>query len=180
MEYYLIRHPKPATPPDICYGKTDVELADETLPEAIIIAKELKSKNLEQADFYASPLQRCKKLAEKIAKILDININYDSRIEEFNFGIWENKNWSEIPREVVDQMYFKPFGFCSPKGECFNDFVARIQDFYNDINKKQKSQVVVFTHCGVLKISDYLLNGVPVCEAIAREYQYANLYKFSN
>ena len=62
MELYLIRHPRPAVAPGICYGQTDLGLAE---PAAEVAAR---LRPLLPADFalHASPLARARLLAEAL------------------------------------------------------------------------------------------------------------------
>ena len=103
MELYLIRHPRPDVAPGVCYGQTDVGLAES----ATDVAERLKP--LLPADYrlHSSPLQRAHRLATELGEPA-----VDPRLQEISFGQWEGQTFESIgdaiddwnSREAIDQM----------------------------------------------------------------------------
>jgi len=91
MKLWLIRHTNVNVAPGICYGQTDVDVAETFENEAQVIKKQIE--NIEFDKVYSSPLIRCKKLAEYL---FNTNIKYDTRLRELNFGEWEMQAWDKI------------------------------------------------------------------------------------
>lgn len=61
MRLVLIRHTSVAVPRGICYGQTDVPLADSFPDEATMVKQRLSRYHFDCV--YSSPLSRCVKLA---------------------------------------------------------------------------------------------------------------------
>ncbi|MDP3679008.1 MAG: histidine phosphatase family protein, partial [Methylotenera sp.] len=93
MNLHLIRHTSLSIPAGICYGQSDVDVSLDFDIECNVLAKKLA---LIQFDaVYASPLQRCTKLAHAL------NLGKtqtDERLKELHFGDWEMQAWDSIPR----------------------------------------------------------------------------------
>jgi alpha-ribazole phosphatase len=87
---YLIRHTRLKIKEGICYGSTDIDLADSFLEEAELIRE--KFKDMPIGRVYCSPLNRCKKLAECFKR----RIIFDNRLIEMDFGDWEGVSWNEV------------------------------------------------------------------------------------
>ena len=92
MNLFAIRHTSVAVEPGICYGQTDVPVADSFIVEKEKLAAQLY--NVEFDKIYSSPLSRCKLLAENLFQ--KEQIVFDERLKELNFGDWELKTWDAI------------------------------------------------------------------------------------
>ena len=62
MELILIRHTTPAIEKGICYGQSDLNVADSFEAELELILKEVG----QHRKVYSSPLKRCRILAERL------------------------------------------------------------------------------------------------------------------
>ena len=69
MNIYLIRHTLPDVLPGICYGNTDLGLADSFVTELQSIQAKLA--HLTNPVLVSSPLRRCYILAESLAQLFD-------------------------------------------------------------------------------------------------------------
>lgn len=83
MALYLLRHTSVSMPKGICYGNTDVGLADSFEQELEAVKKQLEGVAFSKV--YSSPLTRCTRLAEAFSE----NVIIDKRITEYSFGKWE-------------------------------------------------------------------------------------------
>jgi len=90
MEVYLIRHTTPDISKEICYGQSDIELANTFHEEAEVILKGLPE-TLDR--IYSSPLKRCLQLASLISHK---EIEEVPQLQEMNFGDWELKPWLSL------------------------------------------------------------------------------------
>jgi alpha-ribazole phosphatase len=140
VRLYLIRHPQPAVPTGICYGSTDLALAGDPALDADALRGLLPA----DAPLYASPLARCRLLAERLhaAPI------FDARIREIDFGAWEMQPWDAIDRAAIDAWAADPFHFVPPGGEAVATLRARVLDFLATL----PDEAVLVAHAGVIKI----------------------------
>src|ERR1700752_143379 len=98
MEVYLIRHTTPQIEKGICYGQSDIPLADTFNTES----KELLDYLSISFDaVFSSPLGRCTQLARLIN--CEQEIIYDDRLKDMNFGNWEMTKWNEINQHILDE-----------------------------------------------------------------------------
>ncbi len=85
MEIYLIRHTQPKVASGICYGQSDIGLANSFPEELASLKEELKHLLDDHNMVYSSPLSRCQKLAHSLFKEV---IVIDPRLMELDFGTW--------------------------------------------------------------------------------------------
>ena len=83
------------------FGKLDPPLNDLGISQAYQ-AKE-KLLDIDYDIIYSSPLERAKQTA-KICNYLDKDINYNSKLEEINFGIFEGLTFKEISEKFPDEV----------------------------------------------------------------------------
>ena len=105
---------------------------------------------------YCSPSLRCFSVA-KLA-YPEHMIVVDERIQEMNFGTWEQVRWSEIPKAEIDSWTEDIINFTPPKGESFAQVITRVRDFC--LEKHHEQSVFLITHSGVLKALRFLENPV--------------------
>ena len=100
MNIFFLRHTSLDVEPDVFYGQTDLDVSNTFDEEVKIIKKKINK--LINKDYkvkvYSSPLQRCRKLSQKISD----NVILDPRIMELNLGDWEMKPKQSIPKELVE------------------------------------------------------------------------------
>ena len=144
MEIYLVRHTSPAIEKGICYGQTDLDLAETFEKEAIEVLQKLPKK-LDAV--YSSPLKRCAYLAQKIGN----NIILDDRLKELDFGSWEMQKWDDIPLSEIQPWYNDFVNTTTLNGESYQDLQNRVLDFYKDLLEEGHSSVAIITHSGVIR-----------------------------
>ncbi len=116
MQLHLIRHPRPAVEPGICYGQTDIGLAD--CPAAA--ADRLRPLLPDSFALHASPLARARLLAEALG-----TPRLDDRLKEIHFGDWEGRSFTDIG-SAIDDWAADPLGFRAPGGESPREMAARV------------------------------------------------------
>lgn len=161
MDIYLIRHTQTDTLKGLCYGQSDVALADTFLEEARILQRklpELKADN----QFFSSPLMRCVKLAE----MLSDKVTIDDRLSELNFGDWESIGFDDIDADHLQQWTENFVHTSPPNGESFTALCERVGSFWLDLVQgifPATEQVLIITHAGVIRaLLTYLLKLPPV------------------
>lgn len=147
MEICLIRHTTPAVEKGICYGQTDLDLAD-TYP--VELEKVKKQVTTEFDLIVSSPLKRCKALAEDLFR--GRNILYEDRIREYDFGEWEMMSWDKIDRYLLEKWRANFVDIPAPGGESLMDMSNRIEEFLAELKSQNRKKVAFVTHSGVIRI----------------------------
>ncbi|MEM9572553.1 MAG: alpha-ribazole phosphatase family protein [Pseudomonadota bacterium] len=146
MALVLLRHTTPNIAAGICYGQTDLDVA-ETFPSEAEQALEA----LPAIDhIVTSPLTRCRRLAEFVGARLKLPVEQDVRIGEMDFGAWEGQAWSAIPRGELDQWADDFYRARPHGGEAVEMLHARTVAAVEAWNQVGKTGLLV-THAGVIR-----------------------------
>ena len=104
----------------------------------------------------SSPLSRCADFAQTLKQRYDIPLQFDTRIKEIHFGIWEGKSAEEIMRNDVDALtrYWQdPTQYTPHDGESLIDFEARILSFWQEIITRYRGEkILLIAHGGVIRL----------------------------
>lgn len=147
MKLTLIRHTRLAIPEGVCYGQSDVDVAESFLYEAQKVHDSLAIEHFDV--IYTSPLQRCVKLAEILNKGTPI---HDCRLKELDFGDWEMQAWSDIPRDAFDVWAHNYAHIAPANGETFKQMQIRVLAFLAEAKMRHINQdIAVVTHGGVIR-----------------------------
>jgi len=146
MSLILLRHTRPLMEEGLCYGRTDLSLAGDFTDSAMRIAAQLPDFKM----ILSSPLSRCRRLAEAIGAARGQDITLDPRLTEMDFGDWESRLWTAIPRAEIDAwrddfLDARPHG-----GESVRQLADRVQAALDDA-VRGPVPVLVVTHSGVIK-----------------------------
>jgi len=147
MKLHLIRHTSLNIPSGICYGQSDVDVSENFHAECDLLREKLARIRFDAV--YASPLQRCVKLADA----LDLGqLQLDHRLKELHFGDWEMQAWDSIPRDVFDTWAQDYANRAPPNGESFSELHVRSKSFIEDVsNHSRGKEIAVITHGGVIR-----------------------------
>ncbi|HLA34655.1 MAG TPA: alpha-ribazole phosphatase family protein [Rhodocyclaceae bacterium] len=171
MRLHLIRHPPPEVAPGVCYGRSDLALAED----AQIVAARLRPLLPTNAPVYSSPLQRCRQLAD----CLHPAPQFDRRLMEIDFGVWEMQTWQTIGRDALDAWAADPSGFAPPGGESPRQLMQRVAEFYREIHAQSiveaTAEVIVVTHAGVMKALHGLHRGLSNAEWMKLSFDYGSI-----
>ena len=146
MIIHLIRHTTPDIEAGVCYGQSDVPLADsfETESEKIV------DKLFNSYDaIYSSPLQRC--------AILSMRLNgksrfTDDRLLEYDFGDWELMRWDSLTSVEAQDWMSNFVHQPAPQGESMLIMQKRVQEFWSELINSDLTSVAIVTHAGVLRL----------------------------
>lgn len=174
MNLYLVRHTAPDILPGICYGQTDIELADTYTHEVEIVQTKLVA--ITPIAIYSSPLKRCSQLAAAISTRSNCSVRHDPRLMELHFGDWEQMAWNDIPRGLVDIWADDHVMQAPPAGESFHDLSLRVQDFFQEVSANHVGQdVIVLTHAGVIRaMLSHALN-LPLVDSFRFQIDYGSV-----
>lgn len=169
MQLYLIRHPAPDVAPGICYGRSDLALAEDVAAAAARILPQLPP----GVAVYSSPLRRCLALA----RALHPAPRCDARLAEMNFGDWEMQPWHQIQRAALDGWAADPLGYTPPQGESVAELCDRVLGFVAEARRDGVRRAVLVTHAGVMKILVGHSLGLPVKRWLGLSFEYENVVR---
>ena len=144
MALTLVRHTRPHSE-GLCYGRAEILLADSFTAEAEALAA-----TLTPARLVSSPLDRCQRLARYLAARLAVPMTLDDRLAEIDFGAWEGRPWTAIPRPELDAwatdlLHARPHG-----GESVAMLLARTRAVLADL-RATGAPCIAVTHAGVIR-----------------------------
>ena len=146
MGLILLRHTRPEGAAGLCYGRTDLSLGPDFDHEAATIAARLPA----VARIVSSPLSRCLRLAQAIARTRTLPVRVLPDLIEMDFGTWENRAWSVISRSEIDA-WSEDFLDARPHGgESVRQLAARTRKALDQAAAGPRPTLVV-THAGIIK-----------------------------
>jgi len=140
------------------FGKLDPPLNDLGISQAYQ-AKE-KLLDIDYDIIYSSPLERAKQTAE-ICNYLDKDINYNSKLEEINFGIFEGLTFKEISEKFPDEVKkmeenWKDYNYIT--GESPKEMFQRAISFLETLDYSKNNLII--GHWGIINcIISYFVSG---------------------
>ncbi len=153
----LIRHGEtPWTKVRRFQGSTDTELTKHGKRQARAIGKCLKHYKIDT--LYCSPLKRAKQTAAAIGRALGKKINYDKRLRELGYGIWEGKSAAELLSDKKSRYEKWSRGkIVTPQGgEKMPLFRKRVGSMLKEIVRKHSGKkIAIITHGGPVKMFLY-------------------------
>ena len=147
MLLYLIRHTPVAVDDGVCYGRSDVDLADDWPHRLEQVAKKLPAGSITGKNLYTSPLTRCRTLADRLGP----GAQSSDLLREMDFGSWEGRRWDSIPRSDIDAWLADLVSYRAPGGESLGDVSQRCVRFLQQLRAQAHENVIVVTHGGVVR-----------------------------
>jgi alpha-ribazole phosphatase len=156
MIVYLVRHTQVNNPANLCYGRSDIGLADSFEREAGEVAAKLPPGSAIDMCI-SSPSTRCMRLAEYL---YGVPVASEPSLMELDFGTWEMQPWDDIDRQAMDRWAEDFVNRPCPGGESFANLSARVSEFWDSLPSRSGSKTVVLvTHGGVIRALLALLHG---------------------
>ncbi|MGL1834114.1 alpha-ribazole phosphatase family protein [Rhodocyclaceae bacterium SMB388] len=163
MELHLIRHPRPDVPAGVCYGQSDVGLAES----ASAVAARLRPMLPARFALHASPLARARLLAEALGEPV-----LDDRLMEMHFGQWELQRYTDLG-DAVDRWVSDPLGFAAPGGESAHDLARRVLRWLDgQLCRRDDTPRVIVAHGGPLRVIAGHLLGLPAERWLTLDFAY--------
>ncbi len=117
----LVRHGETsANTGGIWHGSMDTPLSDRGREQAERVSTHLAASANVQLAIYSSPLQRARHTAEAIAAQLELGVQLDPGLREYDLGSWEGKSYRDLFEKhnlwdrIRDDPDFAPHGGESP------------------------------------------------------------------
>ncbi len=170
MEIVLIRHTKPDIEKGICYGQSDIDLADSFQQEINTIKEKIS--DYKKYKIYSSPLKRCKKLA---SSLFSTTIHFDDRLKELDFGNWELKAWDNISSNEMKPWMNDFVNKRVPNGESYVDLQKRTLAFIHEKIKSQED-IVVVTHAGVIRALKAYFDKIKLKDSFKIRVDYGDIF----
>jgi alpha-ribazole phosphatase len=169
LPHVFVRHPPIPQAQGLCYGRTDYGLPATTYVTAATALRE-RHTGLDALPILCSPARRCRDLALALAlhHAREQPLRSDARLLEMDFGRWEGRAWSSLPRVELDRWATDVAGYRPPEGECFVDVIARVGEALTEL----RAPHTIVAHGGVIRAAWHLLGGVPIAEAASMRIDY--------
>ncbi len=168
----FLRHPVPDIAHGICYGQTDMDIAEEghaQIRKALAATPPLTR-------IIASPAKRCRKLAQELADKNNLLLHFDARLWEMNMGDWEGMAWVDIDRDLTTKWLQDAHHNRTPNGECFADVELRVAQSITEVladkNHDQSSTAIV-CHASPIRATQMAWEGLSFKQAFGQIPPYA-------
>ena len=169
------RHPRPLVGARICYGRTDVPLAEP--PEMGAAALLLAAGDDPIERIVSSPLSRALLVARALAELTGAPLHTDDRLMEMDFGAWENQAWATVPRAEIDAWAADPLQYRPGGGESVDQVLRRVRRAWTGIASSEANTMVV-THAGPIRCLLHVGRAVPLMQAIQASIAYGAVERF--
>lgn len=161
---YLVRHGQSqANSKGIWQGaQIDTPLTELGRTQAQNTKRHLEEEGAVFSAVYSSPLLRAGETAGIIAP--NQNITFDSRLKEFDYGIWDGMYWQDILERYSEffdaSENLLPNSWEVTGGETYDEVKERLQQFFDELTDKHPDEsVLVVSHGFTIKlILDLFLN----------------------
>lgn len=170
MDLFLIRHTKPAIEAGICYGQTDVALAQP----ATDAVGEILARLPDAFTLHSSPLRRCVELAHALERA----VVADERLMEIHFGRWEMRPWLDVGAAALEAWQAHGFSSEPHGGESYVDFEARVLDWRRSL-REDGDPVVAVTHAGVMRVLLRQRYGWTLEQSLAHPLPYGGIVRLA-
>ena len=142
---YFSRHKKTLLNKNIFFGqKLNLDILDKK--------NNKEFKNIKINNFYSSPSKRCIDTAKIVAKTRKIIIN--KNLKEIDYGDAEGISLKKLNNKfpLIVKKWKEGSDPKFPNGENTRDVLVRLNEFIdNEINFKQKGNILIFTHNVILR-----------------------------
>ncbi len=172
--FILLRHTRVYNPQNLCYGQSEMELANSFSSELRHIKRQLQPipKRL-----IVSPSQRCRQLADALSDAAPLI--EDERLRELNFGTWEQTPWHQINRSELDHWAENYVHRSPPAGESFQNLQTRaIRAIQDRIQAKSGGSILVVTHAGVMRALYCFIEKLELDRAFSLDIAYGEICRW--
>ncbi len=173
MNGLLIRHTRVAIPPGLCYGRTNVPLAETFDAEAAAVRASLPWTPLA---VWSSPAERCRRLA---ARLTAGEVRIEPRLAELDMGEWDGRRWDDLSGPVHEAWTADPWRTRPPGGESAEDLVARVGALRAEVMAARPERLVLVTHAGVIRAWRSIGEGRSLAELFAEPVGFGSLTRLA-
>ena len=153
----------------------DVPLTENGIAQSVKLGNWFAKLDEKPTIVYSSPYLRTKESARLIAETAqfeNIEIFYDERLREREFGIFDRLTWrgsrEKFPEEMDKRLHLGKFYYRPPNGESWCDVAFRIRGAWRDIREDFAGEnIMIVTHEAVIRIFRYVLENLSEEEILA-------------
>lgn len=167
-KFILVRHGQSkANECGYLVGKTEAPLSSLGEKQARAVSEYILKVYKVDA-IYSSPLSRACNTVKGVADALNLPINMENKLTEFDFGKWEGLTHEKI-KNSFDDGYSKwardPGVFIPDGGESMAQLQARVVEKIKEIGKKEDGKTVLIgSHSSVIRALQCYIQGLPLTE----------------
>ena len=138
------------------HGSTDSPLNRKGKSQAKRVANYLSAQSQNTTAIYASPLQRCQKTAESIAKKLKLPVVTEHDLREYSIGVLEGTPFADLNNEFqfFSRLKRNP-GYAPENGESIISVASRMVPVFERIHKShgKDEDVIIVSHGAAMGIA---------------------------
>lgn len=160
--FYFVRHGQSHGNLDkVMCGRFDTTLTELGRKQADACGRYLNDKGIQA--LISSDLTRASETAQIINKHLDLNLQFDSRLQERACGIFEGIAFEDIRQDDAFHKFMNNPQFNVDGGETISGLYERISDFMHDLVRSNSfEKILLVSHGGVLWTLVPFVLGVPI------------------
>ena len=166
MDIYLIRH-----------TRLDIGLPEGYASEAARLPALLPDV---AATIVTSNAQRCRRLADLLAAPHNSRVTIDDRLRELDFGDWEGRPWSDIPKIQTTVWAKDVWNQSAPGGESYSGMHARVSAAWESLLLIADETLVVVGHAGPLRALLTIALELPAESFIRFHLDYGGIARLSD
>ena len=157
MSLWLVRHAQPLIASSICYGQLDVPADIQATRRC---AQDLLKVLPKGIAVITSPLQRCELLTTELIGLQpDLKVKTDPKLQEMNFGQWEDCAWADIAKAELDAWTADFANYrAGGTGENAGQFMARVAAAFDELDPTKDT--LWLTHAGVIRAGTLIASGI--------------------
>lgn len=171
----FLRHPKPDIADGVCYGQTDIDIAQIGHAQ---IEEALKS-TPKANKILSSPALRCKKLTLSLAERDNVEPIFDDRLWELNMGDFEGVRWDEMDTALSKKWLSNPIKGSPPNGESFGDLQIRVLAALAEHLDETHKNTIVICHASPIRAVQMAWQNISFHEAFKQLPPYAQPIEYS-
>lgn len=103
----------------------------------------------------SSPLRRCSEFAQALSEEMGIPLDFDWRLQEVGFGVWEGKSGDELRAQdpdILQRFYQDPVLHRPADAEPLADFRGRVEEALSEaIVAHAGKHLLIVAHAGVIR-----------------------------
>lgn len=158
------RHPRALPGARICHGRTDAPLAEP----ADTAADKLLALLDDPIDrIVSSPLHRALDVARVVALRTGAPMHADDRLTDQDFGTWEGRSWSSLPRIETIAWQADPVHYAPGGGESASALVRRLRHAWTRLASSEGTTLVL-THATPIQCLLHVATGLKLTDALSR------------
>ena len=126
------------------HGSTDTALNEIGEQQAQKAAERIAREHSDVSAIYASPLQRTRHTAQRIAELLDIEVIAEPRIQEYGIGALEGTSFDDLKErhDFFDRVAADPH-YAAERGESIHGVGTRVISAFEDFAARHPGEKVV-------------------------------------